>query len=223
MIPQELRKKANKDAENFIVSYVPKVIDKKKFEKSKTSPKEYIFTKNEILEEFQWKNGTFYNRLKDAMTNENLERGCFIKTKGIGDKTEKLFFSYECLCELLKVYFIKDLKYGQINSQNTVKEEFNNSSTSNQNDGNLNDNTKVLYEQLLAEKDKLIDSLKNQVEDLMEIIKAKEARELELAKVEFLKKQEQMLINDADGNRKQSIFEKLFGRRKEKNRDNTSN
>lgn len=214
MTPQELRINEKEDAKNFVLSYVPKVIDKKKFTESKSSPGEYVFTKNEILEELGWKNGTFYNRLRDAMTEENSEQRCFIKTKEAGDKTEKLLFSYEGLCALLEVYFAKDLKYNQMSSQYNVKEEVNNSSTSSQNDSNLNDNTKALYEQLLAEKDKLIDSLQNQVKDLTEIIKVKEARELELAKVEFLKRQEQVLINDAEGNRKQSFFAKLFSRKK---------
>ena len=226
MTPKEVIEEKRKIAEKFVESYIPKSIDKAKFEESKVKQNEFVFTRNEILEETGWKPGTFYNRLSCAVylprttrpgdvLNKAQEMGYYVKVKEAGDKTEKLLFSYVGLSALLQVYFIYDLKCNvKSNSQDNVKEQVNETSTNSQNDSKLNSNEVVLYEQLLREKDNRIASLQKQVEELTNIIKMRDAKELELAKIDLVEKQQQLLINDAEGNRKQSFFARLFSKRK---------
>lgn len=219
----ERKKEICEKKEEFISSYVPKKIDLQKYKDAKRNQDNFVFTRAEIMEELDWKNGTFYNRMrlaypffKDDPNKENLY---FTRVKEDGDKTEKLLFSYKGFYRLLRVYFSFDLKGGTINTQQTVKEEketVKNESVNTQNDSNV-DNIIELYQQMIQDKDDTIKMLREQVEELTNIIRVKEQKDLEMAKADFLTKQKQLLINDAEGNKKQSLFERIFGRKKRGN------
>ena len=62
----------------------------------------------------------------------------------------------------------------------------------------------------------MIQSLQDQVEDLTKIIQVKEQKDLEIARIEAIKQQKQILINDAEGNKRESIFSRIFNRRNKK-------
>ena len=219
----EQREEKQKKIEEFISSYVPKKLDMQKFKDAKRNQDEFIFTRAEIMEEMDWKNGTFYNRMRGAFaffsTNPNRESPYYTKVKEEGDKTEKLLFSYKGFCKLLRVYFSVDMRGGTINAQQTIKHEketIKNDSTNAQNNSNV-ESMIELYKEMLEDKDKTIKILQDQVEELTNIIRVKEQKDLELAKADFLSKQKQLLINDSEGNKKQSFFERIFGRKKKGN------
>lgn len=217
--------KREKRADKFVESYNPSFIDLEKFNDAKMNPSKFVFTKNEILQEIGWKNGTFYNRMNEIETAYVRFGHTYTKVKELGDKTEKLLFSYEAFTWLLRQYFIRDLKWGEnlAQAQNNVKsnsqssqENVKNESTNSQNDS-INDDIILLYKKMLEDKDKTIEDLRGQVEDLTNIIRAKEQKDLELAKIELAKQQKQILINDAEGNRREGFFARIFGRNKREN------
>lgn len=219
----EEREERQKKVEEFISSYVPKKLDMQKFKDAKRNQDNFIFTRAEIMEELDWKNGTFYNRMRGAIPFFNddpgRENSFYTRVKEEGDKTEKLLFSYKGFCKLLRVYFSVDLRGGTIKTQQTVKQEketVKKESTDTQNDNNI-DSIIELYQQMIQDKDDTIKILKDQVEELTNIIRVKEQKDLEMAKADFLSKQKQLLINDAEGNKKQSFFERFFGRKKKEN------
>lgn len=208
----------------FVKNYIPKKIDKKKFIESKKNMNDYVFTKNDIMQELQWKNGTFYNRLNAIKQHYDSFENEYIKTKEDGDKTEKLLFSYNAFCMFLSVYFTKDLKHGEnvsTNYQNSVKESVKNESRSSQFDSNLTGNDSEttedrisLYLEIIKQKDSMIESLQKQVEELTDIIKVKEQKDFEIARYNALKEQQKNIyLNDAEGNKKQGFFARLFGRK----------
>lgn len=239
MTIEEIKEKENAERErnlkDFVENYKPCVIDAQKFKDAKEHPSSFVFSKMEIMQELGWKNGTFYNRLKRLEFN-HLElnfQNKYIKKKEEGDKVEKLIFSYEAFCDFLTVYYIIDLKWNrwnEANSQNTVsnsQESIKNESNNSQVDSNIDSNTikadadeKIeLYKEIIRQKDSMIESLKMQVEELTNILKVKEQKDFEMARIEAIKQQKQLLINDAEGNKKESLFFKIFNFRKNKKED----
>lgn len=219
-----------KEVENFIKNYKVKKINLKKFKDSKENTEDKVFTKNEIMSEFDWKNGTFYNRF-NRLKKEKFDFGSkYIKIKEIGDKTEKLLFSYDAFIDFLEIYFILDLKCNDVsaNCQNTVSNASNDVSKTRQSDSKLTDkieNLEVekimnLYKDIIRQKDEVIESLQNQINELTDIIKVKEQRELEKLRVEAIQQQKTILINDKEGNKKQSLFSRIFKRKNKKESEN---
>lgn len=211
-----------KKVKEFVKNYRVKIIDNKKFKESKINNLDYVFSKNEIMQELGWKNGTFYNRLNQLKEEITDFENKYTKIKEEGERTEKLLFSYSAFCDFLDLYFRKDLKYDNvsINSQDNVKQASNDKSTTRQVDSNLTDNEKEeiedrinLYKELIKQKDDMIESLQNQIQELTDIIKVKEQKDYEIARYNTLKEQKQILINDSTGNRKQGFFARLFKRR----------
>lgn len=219
-----------KKVENFIKNYKVKKIDLKKFRDSKENRENKVFTKNEIMTEFEWKNGTFYNRFNKLKKEKIDFESKYIKVKEPGDKTEKLLFSYNAFQNFLEIYFELDLKYNDasINCQDSVKNLSNDISKTHQDNSDLTDKESTfevekilnLYKDIIKQKDEVIDSLQNQIQELTDIIKVKEQRELEKLRVEALQQQKTILINDEKGNKKQSLFVRLFKRKNKKEADN---
>ena len=211
-----------KKVKEFVKNYKVKIIDNKKFKESKINDLDFVFSKNEIMQELGWKNGTFYNRFNQIKEEKTDFESKYTKIKEEGERTEKLLFSYHAFCDFLDLYFRKDLKYNNasINSQDNVKQVSNDKSTTRQVDSSLTDNEKEeiedtinLYKEIIKQKDNMIESLQSQIQELTDIIKVKEQKDYEIARYNTLKEQKQILINDSAGNRKQGFFARLFKRR----------
>lgn len=219
-----------KEVENFVKNYKVKKIDLKKFKDSKENKEDKVFSKNEIMSEFDWKNGTFYNRFNRLKKEKFDFESKYIKVKEIGDKTEKLLFSYDAFLDFLELYFVVDLKCNDVSSncQYSVKNASNDVSKTSQNNSKLTDKTENievekiinLYKDIIKQKDEVIDSLQNQIQELTDIIKVKEQRELEKLRVEAIQQQKTILINDEAGNKRQSLFARLFKRKNKKEAEN---
>lgn len=226
----DIDEEQNKKLENFVENYIPGVIDKNKFENAKLYPGRFVFSKMDIMQELGWKNGTFYNRF-NQLDLFLLDKGfseLYTRKKEAGDKVEKLIFSYYAFCEFLKLFYKIDMKNGKLlESKTTIKKDSNNcqstinqESVSSQDDSiklNQDAEEKInLYKELIKQKDAMIKSLQDQVEDLTKIIQVKEQKDLEVARIEAIKQQKQLLINDAEGNKRESIFSRIFNRRNKK-------
>lgn len=217
--------------QEFVENYKPGYIDLEVFEDAKMHPGRFVFSKMDIMQELGWKNGTFYNRFNqlDLFLLDKGFSDLYTRKKEAGDKVEKLIFSYYAFCEFLKQYYKLDMKWGKLikqkesvkgsvnNSQSSVKNE----STTSQFDASTNKNQDAdekinLYKELIKQKDAMIQSLQDQVEDLTKIIQVKEQKDLEIARIEAIKQQKQILINDAEGNKRESIFSRIFNRRNKK-------
>lgn len=220
-----------KKVKEFVKNYKVKKIDSKKFKESKINDLDFIFSKNEIMQELGWKNGTFYNRFNQIKEEKTDFESKYTKIKEEGERTEKLLFSYHAFCDFLDLYFRKDLKYdnASINSQDNVKRASNDKSTTRQIDSNLTDNENEkeeitdrikLYKELIKQKDEMIESLQNQIQELTDIIKVKEQKDYEIARYNTLKEQKQILLNDSEGNRKHGFFARLFRRRNTEEAEN---
>lgn len=228
MTSQEQEKE--KQMQEYIENYIPRFIDAKKFKDAKEHPGSFVFSKMEIMQEIGWKNGTFYNRFKqlDILHLDFVKK--YIKKKEDGDKVEKLIFSYEAFCDFLELYYKKDLRGGTTvnsnsqesisNSQESIKNESSNSQFDSQFDNtnrNQDADEKIeLYKQIIKQKDSMIESLQGQVEELTNIIKVKEQKDLELARIQAITQQKQLFINDAEGNKRESFFARFFKSRKQK-------
>ena len=174
--------------------------------------------------EFDWKNGTFYNRLKEVKSrNESFEN----ESKKVlidNGKRETTLFTYNAFCMFLWVYYLLDFKEKkQVSNkcQASVNDTVNNESRSSQFDSNLtgNDGEEIedrisLYLEIIKQKDSMIESLQKQVAELTDIIKVKEQKDFEIARYNALKEQQKNIyLNDAEGNKKQGFFARLFGRK----------
>lgn len=221
-----IREEEKRKMQKFVEDYKPKCIDLELFEDSKMNPGNFVFSKIDIMNEFGWKNGTFYNRFNhlDLLPDKKFAE-LYTRRKEEGDKVEKLIFSYFAFCEFLKLYYKADMKNGKLIKQkesvNNSKSTINNESKTSQFDASTNTNQDAderisLYKELIKQKDAMIQSLQDQVEDLTKIIQVKEQKDLEIARIEAIKQQKQILINDAEGNKRESFFAKIFNRRNKK-------
>lgn len=207
----------------FIKNYEVEKIDQKKFNESKKN-NDFAFTKKDIMLEFDWKNGTFYNRLKEVKSrNESFEN----ESKKVlidNGKRETTLFTYNAFCMFLSVYYLLDFKEKrQVSNkcQASVNDNVKNESTNSQFDSKLTgrDGEEIedrisLYLEIIKQKDSMIESLQKQVEELTDIIKVKEQKDFEIARFNALKEQQKNIyLNDAEGNKKQGFFARLFGRK----------
>lgn len=208
---------------DFVKNYEVKKIDQEKFKMAKKN-NDFVFTKKDIMLEFDWKNGTFYNRLKEVKSRNKLFENESKKVLIDNGKRETTLFTYNAFCMFLEVYYLLDFKEKKqvsSKSQTIVNDSVKNESMNGQFDSNLTgkdsettEDRISLYLEIIKQKDSMIESLQKQVEELTDIIKVKEQKDFEIARFNALKEQQKNIyLNDAEGNKKQGFFARLFGRK----------
>ena len=171
---------------DFVKNYEVKKIDQEKFKMAKKN-NDFVFTKKDIMLEFDWKNGTFYNRLKEVKSRNKLFENESKKVLIDNGKRETTLFTYNAFCMFLEVYYLLDFKEKKqvsSKSQTIVNDSVKNESMNGQFDSNLTgkdsettEDRISLYLEIIKQKDSMIESLQKQVEELTDIIKVKEQKD----------------------------------------------